>query len=205
MGNGLAFDAAGDLYLADTGAALKQYSPAVPTHGGELYLFPLGSLDALSEGRAAPLHHLTGPEGGPDGIEVAPDGMIHFNTVGLAAGTKDPAEGGIYKLSKADFVAGRLPQPFNRGLGALDGLTFAGGNRLDTEIKNGNSILVTPLAGGGPRTLTFDKDIRLSGPADIAVRKLSDSTYLLVVPELSGTSPNHKDNVVDVIRLPADF
>ena len=140
-----------------------------------------------------------------DGIEVAPDGMIHFNTVGVAAGLKDPAEGGMYKLKKSDFTSGKLPEPFNRGLGALDGLDFAGSNRLDTEIKNTSGVVVTPLSGASSYMLTYDKDIKFAGPADIAIHKMSDGSYLLVVPELSATSPNNKDNPVTVIRLPPDF
>ena len=42
-------------------------------------------------------------------------------------------------------------------------------------------------------------------PADIAVRKQSDGSYLLVIPELSATSPNNKDNAVTVVRLPKGF
>ena len=53
--------------------------------------------------------------------------------------------------------------------------------------------------------LTYDQEIKLAGPADIAVRKMSDGSYLLVIPELSATSPNNKDNPVTVIKLPADF
>ena len=45
----------------------------------------------------------------------------------------------------------------------------------------------------------------VAGPADIAIHKMSDGSYLLIVPELSATSPNNKDNPVTVIRLPPDF
>jgi hypothetical protein len=34
---------------------------------------------------------------------------------------------------------------------------------------------------------------------------MSDGSYLLVIPELSATSPNNHDNPVTVIRLPANF
>jgi len=111
----------------------------------------------------------------------------------------------MYKLKKTDFTAGKLPQPFNRGLGALDGLDFAGNNRLDTEIKNTSSVVVTPLSGSTSYVLTYDQDIKFAGPADIAVHKMNDGSYLLLVPELSATSPNNKDNPVTVIKLPADF
>ena len=203
--NALAFDQAGNLYLAETGIGGSQFEPPIQTKGGGVYLFPTSSLDALAEGRDAPLYYIPVPNGGPDGIEVAPDGMIHFNTVGVAAGLQDPAEGGMYKLKKSDFTSGKLPEPFNRGLGALDGLDFAGSNRLDTEIKNTSGVVVTPLSGASSYMLTYDKDIKFAGPADIAIHKMSDGSYLLVVPELSATSPNNKDNPVTVIRLPPDF
>ena len=96
------------------------------------------------------------------------------------------------------------PAPFARGLGALDGLDFVGNVRLDTEIKNFNAIIVTPPYGV-PTVLTYDQDIKIAGPADIAVRKMNDGSYLLVIPELAATSPNNKDNPVTVIRLPAGF
>ena len=135
---------------------------------------------------------------------MAPDGAIHFNTVGAVAGLKDPADGGMYRLTKQDFKNGTLPAAFATGLGALDGLDFAGSVRLDTEIKNTNSVIVTPPYGK-PMMLTYDQDIKLAGPADIAVRKLPDGSYLLVIPELAATSPNNHDNPVTVIKLPANF
>lgn len=204
LANALAFDKQGNLYLAETGIGGALFSPPVVTKGGGVYMFPLSSLDDLADGKDAPLSYIAVPEGGPDGIEVAPDGAIHFNTVGVAAGLKDPAQGGQYRLTKEDFKSGTLPAPFNTGLGALDGLDFVGNVRLDTEIAKTNSIVVTPPYSK-PQMLTFDQEVKLAGPADIAVRKQADGSYLLIIPELSATSPNNKDNAVTVIRLPADF
>jgi DNA-binding beta-propeller fold protein YncE len=204
LANALAFDKQGNLYLADTGIGGGLFSPALDTKGGGVYMFPIGSLDALADDKDAPLSFIGMPDGGPDGIEVAPDGAIHVNTVGQAAGLKDPAEGGMYRLTKEDFATGRLPEPFARGLGALDGLDFAGAVRLDTEIKNTNTVVVT-APYGKPMTLVFDREKKLAGPADIAVSKQSDGSYLLVIPELAATSPNSKNNPVTVIRLPANF
>ena len=124
--------------------------------------------------------------------------------MGGLAGLKDPADGGMYRLTKEDFKSGHLPAPFAQGLGALDGLDFAGSVRLDTETKNTNSVVVTPPYGT-PMILSYDQDIKLAGPADIAVRKMSDGSSLFVIPELSATSPNNHDNPVIVIRLPANF
>ena len=204
LGNALSFDKEGNLYAIDTGIAGGLFNPAIATKGGGAYMFPIASLDALADGGQGTVSYIAFPDGGPDGVEVAPDGAIHVNTVGQAAGLKDPAEGGMYRLTKDDFKNGHLPAPFARGLGALDGLDFVGNVRLDTEIKNFNAIIVTPPYGV-PTVLTYDQDIKIAGPADIAVRKMSDGSYLLVIPELAATSPNNKDNPVTVIKLPAGF
>jgi DNA-binding beta-propeller fold protein YncE len=204
LGNALAFDKSGNLYVAETGIAGASFDPPLPTKGGGIYLFPHGALDALSDGKDAKISYLPVPEGGPDGIEVGPDGAIHFNTVGLGAGLNDPAQGGQYKVTRKDIESGKLPAPVGRDFGALDGLDFAGNVRLDTEIKNTSSVVVTDTKGKA-YLLAYDQDIKLAGPADIAVRKQSDGSYLLVIPELSATSPNNKDNTVTVVRLPKGF
>jgi DNA-binding beta-propeller fold protein YncE len=204
LGNALAFDKSGNLYLAETGIAGGSFEPALPTKGGGIYLLPHGALDDLADGKDAKISYLPVPEGGPDGIEVGPDGKIHFNTVGVAGGLKDPAEGGQYRVTKKDIESGKLPEPYGKGFGALDGLVFAGKARLDTEIKNTSSVVVTD-AKGKASALTYDQDIKLAGPADIAAHKQRDGSYLLVIPELSATSPNNNDNTVTVVRLPKGF
>ena len=202
--NAIGFDKEGNLYIADTAIGGAAYEPPVNTASG-IWMVPHESIDTIANGWDADIYFVPMPEGGPDGVEVAPDGAIHTNTVGAVAGMKDPAEGGMYKLTKQDFMAGRLPAPFATGLGALDGLDFVGNVRLDTEIKNTNSIIVTP-PNGKPMTLVLDQaDKKFTGPADIAVRKMSDGSYLLVIPELSATSPNNKDNAVTVVKLPPNF
>ena len=204
LSNALAFDKKGNLYLAETGIGGGQYKPEIKTGGG-IYMFPLSSLDALANGQDAPFSYLPVPEGGPDGIEVGSDGVVNFNTVGAVAGLNDPAQGGMYRVRPQEIQAGKLPRPFNHGLGALDGCDFAGTARLDTEIKNTSSVVVTPFWTDTSYMLTYDTPLKLSGPADIAVHKMSDGTYLLLIPELSATSPNNVDNPVTVVRLPADF
>jgi hypothetical protein len=205
LGNALAFDKDGNLYLAETGIGGGQFQPPIETRGGGVYMFPVGSLAAMAEGKDAEAFYIPVPQGGPDGIAVAPDGTIHFNTVGVVAGLEDPAQGGMYRLSPDDFKRGQLPQPFARGLGALDGLDFAGTARLDTEIKNTNGLVVTPSGNNRSYLLPLDQDIKLAGPADIAVWRLDDGSYLVVVPELSAMSANNNEDPVTVIKLPAGF
>ncbi len=202
--NAIDFDKDGNLYIADTAIGGAAYEPPLETASG-IWMVPHKSIDIIANGWDEDVYFVAMPEGGPDGVQVAPDGSIHTNTVGAVAGMKDPAEGGMYRLTQDDFRAGRLPEPFAKGLGALDGLDFAGDVRLDTEIKNTNTVVITK-PGKKPMMLELDQaDKKLAGPADIAVHKLVDGGYLLVIPELSATSPNNHDNPVTVVKLPANF
>src|SRR6201991_1572455 len=74
LANALSFDKQGNLYLADTGIGGGLFNPPLNTKGGGVYMFPIGSLDILADGKDAPLSYIGVPDGGPDGIEVAPDG-----------------------------------------------------------------------------------------------------------------------------------
>jgi hypothetical protein len=200
--NAADFDKEGNLYIAETGIGGDSFDPPIKTNGG-VWMVPRESIDALAQGKDAELYFIAMPNAGPDGLEVAPDGSIHTNTVGKAAGMNDPAQGGMYRLTGQDFKTGRLPQPLAQGLGALDGLDFAGNVRLDTEIANTNSIVITP-PGRKPMMLTFSGSEQFTGPADIAIQRQGDG-YLLVIPELSATSSNDGKNQVTVVRLPRDL
>jgi hypothetical protein len=169
-------------------------------------MIPNNALDDLSAGKtptATPL--FISMPGAPDGVDVSPiDGTIHVNTVGRAAGVDDPDRGGMWKLTKDDFKAGRLPKAFSSGWGALDGLAFtATGTRFDTQILGANYITV--VAHGSDNVLSLEitgLDRDLAGAADIAIYTRPDGTSLLVIPELSALTPNNNDNPVDVILLP---
>jgi hypothetical protein len=201
--NANSFDKEGNLYVADSGIGGASFDPPLKTNGG-IYMVPITSLDQLAEGKDAPIKFIGMGDGAPDGVEVALDGSIHTNTVGAAAGMQDPAKGGMYRLTQEDFTSGKLPAPIQSGLGALDGLAFIGDLRFDTEITKTQSVIVTP-AGGKPMLLTLDQDLKLAGPADIAVNQRADGSYLLVIPELSANAPNTKQDAVTIVRLPADF
>ncbi|MFO1352878.1 MAG: hypothetical protein U1F68_20255 [Gammaproteobacteria bacterium] len=202
--NALGFDKAGNLYVADTGIGGGSFDPAVATKPG-VFMISHGAIDELAASKTPtqPVAFI-GIPGGPDGLEVDAGGNIHTNTVGAVAGLDDTAQGGMYKLTQADFAAGKLPEPFAKDMGALDGLDFAGKVRLDTEIKTTNSVTVTG-ADGKPARLVLDPDTKLAGPADIAVRKQSDGSYLLIIPELTATGPNNGKDIVTVVKLPANF
>lgn len=62
------------------------------------------------------------------GVEVSPtNGKAYVNTVGAFANLADPANGGIYALTKEDISNNELPPPVDSDLGALDGLDLTAG------------------------------------------------------------------------------
>ena len=206
--NALGFDADGNLFVVDTEFGSGQFDPPFEGRGG-IWKIPHASLDALAAGTDAPAAPtFTAIPGNPDGVEVSPlDGKIYVNTVGPVAGAPDPAGGGIYAL---DDVDGSLPEPFDSQLGALDGLDFTdGGVMLNTQIKGdvpasltvncpGQRATVLEIEPGGPMS-------DLTGPADIAIRKLDGGEHLVIVPELFARDATPGDDDVTVLVLPADF
>lgn len=207
--NALGFDADGNLYVADTAFGAGQFEPPFLGRSG-VWMLPVGSLDALADGGTPEEPPLFLPlPGNPDGVEVSPiDGMIYVNTVGPVADAPDPAGGGIYALNKASFTDGTLPEPFDRDLGALDGLDFtAGGAMLNSQIKAGVEVaLYVNCPGGSAQVLTIEGDgAELSGPADLAIRRSADGAQLVVVPELMARDATPGDDHVTVLSLPAGF
>lgn len=203
--NAAAFDSEGNLYVADTGNGAGSFEPPLEASPG-IYRVPHASLDALAAGKALPepLTFIPIP-GGPDGVGVHPlDGNVHVNTVGFAAGVEDVAQGGMYKLTQGDFQNGTLPEPFAKGLGALDGLTFIGAKRLDTEIRLVNAVLVT-APGEEPRRLVLQPETATPSPADIAVRELEGGETLLVIPIPEWQTPQAGENPIIVVKLPREF
>jgi hypothetical protein len=209
--NALGFDAAGNAYVADTAFGADQFDPPFAGKSG-LWLIPHGALDALADGQEpAEVPVFMEIPGNPDGVEVSPvDGKIYVNTVGPVGGAPDPADGGVYALTKDDIANGKLPPPVDGGLGALDGLDFtAGGAMLNTQIKadRPNQIYVN-CPDGTARTLALEPGgiwADLTGPADIAVRRSADGVQLVIVPELFARAANAKTDEVTVLALPAGF
>ena len=209
--NALGFDEEGNAYVADTAFGADQFEPPFEGKGG-LWMIPHGALDALADGQepGEPPVFLEIP-GNPDGVEVSPaDGKIYVNTVGPVGNAPDPANGGIYALTKDDIANNKLPPPVDSDLGALDGLDFtAGGVMLNTQIRSDRpqAVLVN-CPGEAATTLALVPGgtmADLNGPADLAVRRSSDGAQLVVVPELFARAPNTGTDEVTVLALPADF
>jgi len=207
--NALGFDAEGNLYVADTAFGAGQFEPPFEGRSG-VWMIPVGALDVLADGGTPeePPIFLPVP-GNPDGVEVSPvDDMIYINTVGPVADAPDPAGGGIYALSKSSFTDGKLPEPFDQDLGALDGLDFtAGGLMLNSQIKEGfDAAIYVNCPDGSAQALTIEGDGgELSGPADLAIRRSADGAQLVVVPELLARDATPGDDDVTVLSLPAGF
>jgi len=209
--NALGFDADGSLYVADTAFGADQFDPPFEGKGG-LWMIPHSSLDALADGQEPPEPPVfISIPGNPDGVEVSPvDGKVYVNTVGPVGGAPDPANGGIYALTKDDIANNKLPPPIDGDLGALDGLDFtAGGVMLNTQIRGDVPHKVTVNCPGEPATTLALQPggtwSDLTGPADLAVRRNADGAQLVVVPELFARDPTPGDDEVTVLALPADF
>ena len=209
--NALGFDADGNVYVTDSAIGGDQFDPPFESKSG-LWMIPHSALDALADGRAPanPPTFLDIP-GNPDGVEVSPtNGKVYVNTVGAFANLADPANGGIYALTKEDISNNKLPPPVDSDLGALDGLDFtAGGVMLNAQIRGDipgkltvtcKSKVSTTLALQPGGTMSD-----LNGPADLAVRRSANGAQLVVIPELYARDATAGDDEVTVLALPVGF
>ncbi len=212
LSNALGFDADGNVYVTDTAIGADQFDPPFEGKGG-LWMIPHSALDALADGGAPadPPMFLEIP-GNPDGVEVSPtDGKVYVNTVGGAfADLADPANGGIYALTKEEIASNKLPPPVDGDLGALDGLDFtAGGVMLNAQIRADIPGKVTVSCKGEiATTLALQPGGTMSdlnGPADLAVQRSADGAQLVVIPELYARDATAGDDEVTVLALPAGF
>ena len=211
--NALGFDKSGNVYIADTAFGGDQFEPPVPPKGG-LWMIPVGALDALADNTAPTdkVKFIPVP-GNPDGVEVSPvDGKIYVNTVGPVAGAPDPAGGGIYAVTMEQFDGGALPDGalVDSQMGALDGLDFtSGGTMLNTQIKGDMPARLYVNCPGKPGTTLALQPAgamaELTGPADVAVKKMSDGSHLVVIPELYARDTTPGDDEITVVILPPNF
>ena len=209
--NALGFDAKGNLFFADTAFGGDQFAPPFEPKGG-IWMIPVGSLDALAAGKQPQEKPLfVAIPGNPDGVEVSPvDGKVYVNTVGPVAGAPDPAGGGIYAFTLDHFAAGELPTPMDRNLGALDGLDFTrGGTMLNSQIRDDiPHRLYVNCPGKVATTLAIVPSgamAELTGPADIAIRRVADGSHLVVIPELFARDASPGDDEITVLALPPNF
>jgi len=209
--NALGFDTEGNVYVADTAFGADQFAPPFAGKPG-LWMIPHGELDTLADGgEPADVPKFIDIPGFPDGVEVSPtDGKIYVNTVGPVAGIPDPANGGIYALTKDDIANGQLPSPVDSDLGALDGLDFtAGAVMLNTQIRGDVPAKITVNCEGQPATTLALQPggsvADLTGPADLAIRRNADGAQLVVVPELFARDATAGDDEITVLALPSGF
>ena len=99
-----------------------------------------------------------------------------------------------------------LPQPYDGGLGALDGLDFThNGTMLNTQIRGDIPAKIYVTCNGVTSDLELVPFTELSGPADLAIQQMEDGSYLVVVPELTARDATPGDDEVTVLALPQSF
>ena len=77
---------------------------------------------------------------------------------------------------------------------------------INTQIRNDiPARLYVNCVGQEATTLELVPYTELSGPADVAVRQMSDGSYMVVVPELMARDNTPGNDEVTVLALPSNF
>jgi sugar lactone lactonase YvrE len=167
MPNGLAVAPNGDIFVADNPNSnpVDWTPPPVPAC---VYRIPAEAIDGLldDDPAAAGLVRAVPWEGWFNGCAASPDDGACWV---VSCSSHDPAKGAIFRLDADDFEAGRLPDPFVRDLGVLDGVAltkrgtvFASNprtNQLFAFTPDGSALLLTGADGPLPFSNTADINI----------------------------------------------
>jgi hypothetical protein len=182
--NGLAINAAGDLFVGD----IPNGNPEAvlpPPQPSAVYHIPHAALDGLASdapGSADGVRRVLTP-GFVNGVTISP---VDDSCWVVSCSSHDEAQGALYRLTDADFDAGELPEPAVSGLGVLDGVSITRrGTVFVSNPRTGELHALLP-DGGHVLVLVEDRPVART-PADINVcypRHLGGEPALLV-PDVS--------------------
>jgi hypothetical protein len=197
--NGMAANAAGDLFVGDIPNSNPVAQLPSPVRSA-VYRIPHAALDGLAEGSpesVRPVERIVIP-GFVNGVTVSPiDQSVHIVSCSL----HDPVQGGVYRLTDADFAAGRLPDPLVQGLGILDGVGVTRrGSVLASTPRTGELHLFSP--DGEHRVLKVEGEniCRMVADFNVCYPKVLDGEPALLVPDISVGKPK-EDATVSVVDL----
>jgi hypothetical protein len=163
--NGLAINAAGDLFVGDipNGNPVSVLPPPTPS---SVYRIPHDALDALADGAdaAAGVRRVLAP-GFVNGLTVSPlDGECWM----VSCSSHDPDGGAVYRLTEAEFEAGVLPEASVTGIGVIDGIGFTRrGSVVLTNPRNATVHIFLP--DGDHRLLEGEGIVLGRNPADVNI------------------------------------
>jgi hypothetical protein len=193
--NGLAINAAGDLFVGDipNGNPVSVLPPPAPS---AVYKIPHHALDALARGEA---------DAARDVQRVLAPGFVNGLTVSridgecwmVSCSTHDVDEGGLYRLTDAEFERGELPQASVKGIGVIDGVGFTRrGAVVLTNPRNATVHLFTP--DGDHVLLEGDGVVLGRNPADVNIcypACLGGDEPALLVPDVCVGPDSERSNV----------
>ncbi len=198
--NGMCFDHEGNLYFAETGAANELIKGAgVITSKSGVVKIPHTAIDALATGKsAAGLKFLEAPSINGVGFDRETDTLLLLTFSGAESGDA------LYKVTRTQFEAGILPEPFVTGQGRLDGVVVTPGRKLlVTDVTNKRLLEIDQA--GRVEALDLAGKGHFEGPSDVKIRTLEDGTSIVILPEQEFTAPKTWTQRVHVIRLPAGY
>jgi len=189
MPNGLAVAPNGDIYVADNPNSNPAgwTPPPVPAC---VYRIPAEAVDGLlqDDPAAAALVRAVPFEGWFNGVAASPgDGAAWV----VSCSSHDPVKGGIFRLDAVDFAAGRLPDPFVRDLGVLDGVALSRRETVFASNPRTNQLFAFPSGGGALLLTGADGPLPFGNTADINVvyPKFLDGEPALTVGDIVVGSP----------------
>jgi hypothetical protein len=167
MPNGVAVAPNGDIYLADNPNS-DPVAPKPPPVPSCVYRIPYESIDGLLEDdpAAAATVQAVAWEGWFNGVAASP---LDGSAWAVTCSYDDPLNGAIIRLDADDFAGGRLPEPFVKDLGILDGAAVSRRGTVFATNPIAKEIFAFPTDGSQQRLVIDGERLPVANPADINV------------------------------------
>jgi len=179
--NGIAFDGAGGIVVADTAKGGDRLQPKIAPQPGVLRL-TLGSKGEVTG------HSFTPVSGCPNGVGWnAAEKALYWVT----CGGQGPEGGAVYRNGK----------PLALDLGQSDGIVFTPAGTVIVSRFKGDLVAIPK--GGTPAPVPFEKSFNF--PSDIKLRTLADGSSIVVVPEQEAWNGAPWGQSLRVVRLPPGY
>jgi hypothetical protein len=198
--NGLAMNAAGDLFVGDipNGNPVSVLPPPVPSAVYKIPHHALGALARCEEGAAAKVERVLAP-GFVNGLTIS---RIDGECWMVSCSSHDVDEGGLYRLTDEDFARGELPKASVKGIGVIDGVGFTRrGSVVLTNPRNGTVHFFTP---DGEHVLIEGEGVVLGrNPADVNIcypACLGGGEPALLVPDVC-VGPDSERSAITILDL----
>jgi len=197
--NSITVDKSGSLYIADTGIGGNLFKNRVRAQP-VIYRIGLNGLRDMFSGKSPMDVRVMKISSIPSDISYQDEtDMVFFVANHIQGATK----GAVFKVSSGDFHNVMKIQTIVRELTALSSMRLTPSGKVLLATNKGE--LVVPRGRKASRLIRFKPEMTFSTPGKFGLLREPGGSFIIAVPEETGSAGAGKGQRVRIVRVPAKF